>query len=183
MMLSLSIVYVLFAKHSIDDITAENYMSLLSQDKSKNIFFSGVKKYMYSDYFLSEAAHVVDSTNTYKMIGTVEYEFIGNEVAESIQVNIKDQNVGYTVNYNEGIPFGYSVYEFPYGQNSGTVKEFLSKILQGGDLTVRTSKGRSFDILMQETDDRFIIYTVQGHIENPFAIWFQLYYKNKYLNR
>jgi hypothetical protein len=179
---SLATTYLLCAKHSIADITAENYMTLLSQDKSKNIFYSGIKNYMYSDYFLSDAHNVVDSTNTYKVLGWIEYEFIESDIAKSIEVTFKDQKVGYTINYDRGTPFGYSVYEYPHDQNSGTVKGFLSKIMQGGDLTIRTSNERSFDILIQETDDSFIIYTVQGHIENPFAIWFQQYHKNKYVN-
>jgi hypothetical protein len=65
-----------------------------------------------------------------------------------------------------------------------TVKNYLDVILESHEFTLlKTDENEhSYDYLIKDLGDDFLIYTIPNHIENPHAIWFTLYKKQKYFN-
>jgi hypothetical protein len=177
--------YLILAKFSADDISAENYMNKLTQIKDKSIFQYSTTQYIYNDFFIRDASNYVSSQNPSKRLGQYELNYYNFNSTPMVEVTDEANGVGYTVNYLNEIPYGYSVYQYPLGQMnrpSKVLKDYLGVIMQKNDLTIKTSNDRSFDILILETKECFIIYTVQGHLANPFSIWVQQFHKKKYFH-
>ncbi|NHM06551.1 hypothetical protein G4D82_04905 [Flavobacterium sp. CYK-4] len=175
--------YLIFASFSVDEISAENYMTKLTQKKDSSIFQFSTTQYLYNDFFLREANKIVNSEKPNRKIGNYDFNYYNSDLCTLIEVTDSVEQVGYSLNYSNEIPYAYSVYQYPLGQpnhGSKTLKDYLNAILKKNDLKIRTSAERSFDILVLETKQCFIIYTVQGHLSNPFSIWVQQFYKNKY---
>lgn len=176
-----SILYIYFAKYSISEITPENYIENLEQNKNETILRHETTNYLECDYFLIQANTIVTRENEQKVIGDYKLTFSEGNLNPYIEIINAKNHIGYTINYNEkNIPFGYSVFEFPFSENSGMVKQYLKKVLDNNELRVCKSKDKSFDILIKDFGENFLIYTVQGHLEDPTSIWFGIYKKRKY---
>lgn len=179
-LLSIS-VYIFLAEYSASDITAENYSKILEQDMSQNIFYSGTTSFIYNDFFLTDASKIVNPETPERKLGWFDFAYYDNNNMKRIEIIDSISHVGYTINYENGISYGYSVYDQAMRQPSPKIQEYVKILMQKNDLTVRRSNERSYDLLIQETKHDFIIYTIQGHLEAPFSIWVQRYAKKKYL--
>jgi hypothetical protein len=207
-LLSISVViFLYFQEYNTAELTNQKIISDLKQIESENIFnfkttdylikshsnFEGCQCsetiHLQPDFMLTSANEIVTSKNPNAYCCGLSFYWIKNDYGEErIEIEDKPNKFYFTLNNNlKGITYAYTVLsnmELGNDQRikpNQVIKIFVQQILDSHEFTLlKTNSESHYDYLIKDLGDKFLIYTIPNHIENPHGIWFQLYSKKKY---
>lgn len=145
--------------------------------------------HLQPDFMLTSAKEIVTSKNPNVYCCGLFFYCIKNDYGEErIEIEDKYNKIFFTLNKNqEGKIFDYTVISnMEMGNDlrikpNQVIKIFVKQILDSHEFTLlKTDSESHYDYLIKDLGDKFLIYTIPNHIENPNGIWFQLYSKKKY---
>lgn len=208
--LTLSIIILYFQKYNASELTSHSIICDLKQIENENIFDYNTTDYLIKshsnfdgcfclgtfhlqpDYILTSADKIVNSKNPKVNCCELDFEwYINNFGKESISIVDLPNKINFSVNKNlDGITYDYDVssnMEIGSDYNikpNQVIKIFVKQILDSHEfILLKTDSDSNYDYLIKELDDKFLIYTIPNHIENPHGIWVRLYSKRKYFTQ
>jgi hypothetical protein len=201
------ITFLYFQEYNTAELTNQKIISDLKQIETENIFDFKTTDYLLKssqnfepcecsetihlqpDFMLTSANEIVTSKNPNAYCCGLSFYLIKNDYGEErIEIEDKQNKFYFTLNKNpKGTIYAYTVVsnmEIGNDQRikpNQTIKIFVQQILDSHEFSLlRTDSESHYDYLIKDLGDKFLIYTIPNHIENPHGIWFQLYSKKKY---
>ena len=201
------IAFLYFQEYNTAELNNNIIISDLKQIKTENIFnfkttdyliksssnFKGCQCsetiHLQPDYMLTSANEIVTSKNPNAYCCGLNFYLTKNDYGgESIEIVDKQNKIFFSLDKNnEDITYSYSVVSnMEMGSDlrvkpNQVIKIFVQQILDSHEFTLlKTNSESHYDYLIKDLGDKFLIYTVPNHIENPNGIWFRLYSKKKY---
>ena len=199
--------FLYFQEYKTAELTNQIIISDLKEIESENIFDFKTTDYLIKsrsnfescqcsgtihlqpDFMLTSANEIVTSKNPNSYCCGFGFYWIKNDYGEvRIEIEDKPNKFFFIIDINpKGTTYAYSVLsnlEFGNDQKikpNQVIKIFVQQILDSHEFTLlRTDSESHYDYLIKDLGDKFLIYTIPNHIENPHGIWFQLYSKKKY---
>lgn len=199
--------FLYFQEYNTTELTNQIIISDLKEIESENIFDFKTTDYLIKsrsnfescqcsgtihlqpDFMLTSANEIVTSKNPNTYCCGFGFYWIKNDYGEvRIEIEDKTNKFYFIIDINsKGTTYAYSVLsnmEFGSDQKikpNQVIKIFVQQILDSHEFTLlRTDSESHYDYLIKDLGDKFLIYTIPNHIENPHGIWFQLFSKKKY---
>lgn len=196
-----------FQEYNTAELTKQKIIFDLKQIETENIFDFKTTDYLLNtnrnfkacecsetihlqpDFMLTSANEIVTSKNPNAYCCGLSFYWIKNDYGEErIEIEDKQNKFYFTLNKNlKGTIYAYSVVSNMELGNDQRIKPnqiikiFLQQILDSHEFTLlKTDSESHYDYLIKDLGNKFLIYTIPNHIENPHGIWFQLYSKKKY---
>ncbi|HEX8575766.1 MAG TPA: hypothetical protein VF677_05690 [Flavobacterium sp.] len=147
--------------------------------------------YLTPDYPLISAKEILKDKKDISYCCGYTIQWFSDVPAPYIQVWDKSLKIYFEIFLNENnIPKSFTLMpEMEFNEDytikpNYTIKNYLDVILESHEFTLlKTNENEHhYDYLIKDLGDDFLIYTIPNHIENPQAIWFILYKKQKYFN-
>jgi hypothetical protein len=201
-------IFLYFKEYNTVELTKQEIIFDLKQIETENIFDFKTTDYLLKtnrnrkacecsetihlqpDFMLTSANEIVTSKNPNAYCCGLSFYWIKNDYGEErIEIEDKQNKFYFTLNKNlKGTIYAYTVVSNMEVGNDQRIKPnqvikiFVQQILDSHEFTLlRTDSESHYDYLIKDLGDKFLIYTIPNHIENPDGIWFQLYSKKKNL--